>query len=126
MYKKAMVIGRGRCRNPGGIGPCRYGRGTYLVESGPSIGGRMSQLDKTFPTNDLRDVHTFAETRAGRLASLYPYYHHGEVISIKGKAPELTVKVLKRPRYVNESACTDAHLCDEMPDKKFPIRTIRD
>jgi heterodisulfide reductase subunit A-like polyferredoxin len=24
----------------------------YLVEKGPSIGGRMSQLDKTFPTND--------------------------------------------------------------------------
>ncbi len=24
----------------------------YLVEKGPSIGGRMSQLDKTFPTFD--------------------------------------------------------------------------
>jgi heterodisulfide reductase subunit A-like polyferredoxin len=24
----------------------------YLVERGPSIGGRMSQLDKTFPTMD--------------------------------------------------------------------------
>jgi heterodisulfide reductase subunit A len=24
----------------------------YLVEKGPSIGGHMAQLDKTFPTND--------------------------------------------------------------------------
>jgi heterodisulfide reductase subunit A len=24
----------------------------YLVERGPSVGGRMSQLDKTFPTMD--------------------------------------------------------------------------
>jgi heterodisulfide reductase subunit A len=24
----------------------------YLVEKGPSIGGAMAQLDKTFPTND--------------------------------------------------------------------------
>ena len=24
----------------------------YLLESGPSIGGTMAQLDKTFPTND--------------------------------------------------------------------------
>jgi len=24
----------------------------YLVERGPSIGGHMAQLDKTFPTND--------------------------------------------------------------------------
>jgi heterodisulfide reductase subunit A len=24
----------------------------YLIEDGPAIGGRMAQLDKTFPTND--------------------------------------------------------------------------
>jgi heterodisulfide reductase subunit A len=29
-----------------------YGYKVYLVEKSPAIGGKMAQLDKTYPTND--------------------------------------------------------------------------
>ena len=52
MKKPVLVVG-------GGIGGIQashdlaeMGVPVFLVESSPSIGGRMAQLDKTFPTND--------------------------------------------------------------------------
>ena len=52
MHKKAMVIGAGVAGIQAALDLADMGVETWLVEAGPSIGGRMAQLDKTFPTND--------------------------------------------------------------------------
>ena len=45
-----MVVGGGIGDNR--VGPCGVGVRGHSIEKTPSIGGVMSELDKTFPTND--------------------------------------------------------------------------
>jgi len=50
--KRALVIGGGIAGISAALDLGDMGFETYLVEKEPSIGGRMAQLDKTFPTMD--------------------------------------------------------------------------
>ncbi len=50
--KTAMVIGGGVAGISAALDLADMGIKTYLVEKEPSIGGRMAQLNKTFPTMD--------------------------------------------------------------------------
>jgi heterodisulfide reductase subunit A-like polyferredoxin len=47
-----MVVGGGIAGMQSALDLAEAGYYVYLVEKGPSIGGVMAQLDKTFPTND--------------------------------------------------------------------------
>jgi heterodisulfide reductase subunit A-like polyferredoxin len=47
-----MVVGGGIAGMQAALDLADSGYYVYLVERSPSIGGLMSQLDKTFPTND--------------------------------------------------------------------------
>ncbi len=47
-----MVVGAGIAGMQSALDLANSGYYVYLVEKAPSIGGVMSQLDKTFPTND--------------------------------------------------------------------------
>ena len=47
-----MVVGGGVSGIQASLDLAAAGFKVYLVEKGPSIGGHMAQLDKTFPTND--------------------------------------------------------------------------
>ena len=47
-----MVVGGGIAGMQAALDLANSGFFVYLVERSPSIGGVMSQLDKTFPTND--------------------------------------------------------------------------
>ena len=47
-----MVVGGGIAGMQSALDLAGAGYYVYLVEKGPSIGGVMAQLDKTFPTND--------------------------------------------------------------------------
>ena len=47
-----MVVGGGIAGMQAALDVADSGYYVYLVESSASIGGIMSQLDKTFPTND--------------------------------------------------------------------------
>jgi heterodisulfide reductase subunit A len=50
--KGVAVIGGGISGIQAALDLAAAGVKTYLVEKSPSIGGRMAQLDKTFPTMD--------------------------------------------------------------------------
>jgi len=47
-----MVVGGGIAGMQSALDLADSGYFVYLVEKSPVIGGKMSQLDKTFPTND--------------------------------------------------------------------------
>jgi heterodisulfide reductase subunit A len=47
-----MVVGGGIAGMQAALDLADSGYYVYLVEKNPAIGGVMSQLDKTFPTND--------------------------------------------------------------------------
>jgi heterodisulfide reductase subunit A len=50
--RAALVVGGGIAGMQAALDLAEMGIRVYLVEEKPSIGGRMAQLDKTFPTND--------------------------------------------------------------------------
>ena len=47
-----LIVGGGIAGMQSALDLANSGYYVYLVERAPSIGGAMSQLDKTFPTND--------------------------------------------------------------------------
>ena len=49
---EALVIGAGIAGMQAALDLANTGYYVYLVEKSPAVGGVMSQLDKTFPTND--------------------------------------------------------------------------
>ena len=51
-FGDVMVVGGGVSGIQASLDMAAAGFKVYLVEKGPSIGGHMAQLDKTFPTND--------------------------------------------------------------------------
>jgi len=51
-FGDVMVVGGGVSGIQASLDLATAGFKVYMVEKGPSIGGHMAQLDKTFPTND--------------------------------------------------------------------------
>ena len=51
-FGDVLVVGGGVSGIQASLDLATAGFKVYLVEKGPSIGGHMAQLDKTFPTND--------------------------------------------------------------------------
>jgi len=47
-----LVLGSGIAGMQSALDLADSGYYVYLLEKGPSIGGAMAKLDKTFPTND--------------------------------------------------------------------------
>ena len=47
-----LIVGGGIAGMQSALDLANSGYYVYLLEKGPSIGGAMAQLDKTFPTND--------------------------------------------------------------------------
>jgi heterodisulfide reductase subunit A len=106
-----LVIGGGIAGIQTSLDLTELGFKVYLVEKSPSIGGRMAQLDKTFPTNDCslcilapKMVEVYRNPNIELLT-----YH--EIEKVSGKVGNFTVTVLKKPRYINESKCKGCGDC---------------
>ena len=111
MHKKSMVIGGGVAGIQAALDLGDMGVETYLVERAPSVGGRMAQLDKTFPTNDC--AMCILSPKLVEVGS-HPYVtiiSNAEVLELAGAPPEFRVKVLKHPRYVDEEKCNGCGVC---------------
>ncbi len=51
-FGDVMVVGGGISGVQASLDLAASGFKVYLVDKAPAIGGRMAQLDKTFPTNE--------------------------------------------------------------------------
>ncbi|TET46142.1 FAD-dependent oxidoreductase [candidate division TA06 bacterium] len=52
MVKEALIVGGGVAGIQASLDLAGMGVKVHIAEKTPSIGGKMAQLDKTFPTND--------------------------------------------------------------------------
>ena len=86
----------------------------YLVEKEPSIGGHMIQLDKTFPT---LDCSACILTPKMTLAGSHPYIElmsYSEVTEVSGFIGNFTVKIRKKPRYIDVKECNGCADCEKV------------
>jgi heterodisulfide reductase subunit A len=117
--KSVLVIGGGIAGIQSSLDLANMGFQVYLVEKTPSIGGRMSQLDKTFPTNDCSMcilAPKMIEASRHPNIKLLTYSKVEEVARENGK---FTAKIRKKARFVDEEKCTGCGVCMQ----KCPYKT---
>ena len=119
--KRALVIGGGIAGIQTALDIADAGYEVDIVEKTPSIGGRMSQLDKTFPTLDCSAcilTPKMVEAAAHEKINIYTY---SEVDKVTGFVGDFTVDIRKKARSVDIDKCTGCGLCQEKcPSKKSP------
>jgi heterodisulfide reductase subunit A len=109
--KSVLVIGGGVAGIQASIDLAMRGIVVYLVERNPGIGGRMAQLDKTFPTNDCSICILAPKMIECAGHENVHVLTLSEVKEVKGNAGDFKVKVLRHPRYVDEDKCTGCGDC---------------
>ena len=119
--KRALVIGGGIAGIQTALDIADAGFEVDIVEKQPTIGGKMTQLDKTFPTLDCAAcilTPKMVECAQNELINIYSY---SEVESVSGFVGNFSVRIRKKARYVDELKCTGCGLCTEKcPQKKVP------
>jgi len=115
-----LVVGGGIAGMQAALDLADRGLTVHLVEKSPSIGGRMAQLDKTFPTMDC-SICILAPKMIECLRHVnIKLLTCSEVKEVAGSAGNFKVKVLKHPRFVNADKCTGCGSCTEKCPVKVP------
>lgn len=107
-----MVIGGGISGMQSALDLANAGIKVHLVESSPAIGGKMAQLDKTFPTNDCSMCIVSPKlVEVGRHRNI-ELFTHSEVRDVRGDAGNFSATIVSHARYVDVQACTGCGLCE--------------
>ena len=108
-----MVVGAGIGGMQASLDLANAGFHVTLVEQTSSIGGRMAQLDKTFPTNDCSMC-----TISPKLIEVDKHLNidlvtNADVVGLEGEAGNFQVDVRNRPRFVDLDKCNSCGDCIE-------------
>ena len=110
----ALVVGGGIAGVQAALDLANSGIKVYLLERSPAIGGKMAQLDKTFPTNDCAMCIVSPKlVEAGRHLNI-DIITNSELVSLEGEAGHFKAVIRKHPRYVDLSKCTSCNDCTEV------------
>ncbi len=116
--KRALVIGGGIAGIQTALDIADAGFPVDIVEKKPTIGGKMAQLDKTFPTLDCAAcILTPKMVDAGQNEKIR-IFSYSEVEDVKGFVGNFDVTIRRKARYVKEELCTGCGLCTEKCPKK--------
>ncbi|HEY3323229.1 MAG TPA: FAD-dependent oxidoreductase [Planctomycetota bacterium] len=115
-----LVCGAGIAGIQAALDLAASGFKVYLLESSPAIGGRMAQLDKTFPTGDCAmctlspKLVEIARNKNVDIITL------ADIEGISGEPGNFQVKIRKRPRFVDLKKCNACGDCSEACPVSLP------
>jgi len=109
---EALVVGGGIAGMQSALDLADQGYTVALVEKESSIGGKMIALSKVFPTLDCCSCITTPKMSAVAHHEKIQLFTYCEVQAVEDNQDGYAVRVLKKPRYVNEDTCTGCRLCE--------------
>jgi heterodisulfide reductase subunit A2 len=109
--RSALIIGAGIAGIQAALDIADAGFKVYLVEKSPSVGGRMAQLDKTFPTLDCSACILTPKMVDSANHPNIELLTYSEVEEVTGFIGNFDVKVRKKARYVDFDKCTGCGEC---------------
>jgi len=122
-----LIVGAGIAGIQAALEIAESGNAVYLVEREPTIGGRMGQFDKTFPTLDCAAcILTPKMVSVGHRENI-KLLTMSEVVGVSGYIGNFKVRIRRKARFVDESKCTGCGLCwNVCPATRLPRkRAIR-
>lgn len=121
VVKRALVIGGGIAGIQTALDIADAGFPVDIVEKKPTIGGKMAQIDKTFPTLDCAACILTPKMVDVAQNDKIRIFSYSEVTDVKGFVGNFDVTIKKNARFVNEDACTGCGACvEKCPQKKVP------
>ena len=113
IHPDVLVVGGGIAGIHAALTLANAGKHVYLVEREPTIGGHMAKFDKTFPTLDCAACILTPKMSAVRSHPNITLWTYSEVTQVDGYVGNYKVKVMRRPRYVDEDLCAGCLECIE-------------
>jgi heterodisulfide reductase subunit A len=113
-YYDGLVIGGGICGMQAALDLGEQGFQVLLVETAPSIGGKMIALNKVFPTLDCSSC--ICTPRMAESAH-HPNIHiltYADVKKVEKRGKTFAVQVERKPRYVVEEDCIGCSRCEQV------------
>ncbi|HEX7573493.1 MAG TPA: NAD(P)-binding protein [Bacteroidota bacterium] len=119
--KATLIVGAGIAGIQAALEIANAGYHVYLVEREPTIGGRMGQFDKTFPTLDCAAcILTPKMVSVGHRKDI-TLLTYSEVESVSGYIGNFKIRIRKKARYVDTDKCTGCGQCwSNCPATRIP------
>ena len=111
MNKPILVLGGGIAGIQAALDLAKMNVPVFLVEERPSLGGRMAQLDKTFPTNDCSACILAPKVTAAYNHPFIKTFTYSALEGLVGEAPNFTAHIRKKARFIDEEACKGCNAC---------------
>ena len=109
-----LVVGGGIGGMQASLDLANSGFKIYLLEEKPAIGGMMSKLDKTFPTNDCSMcIMSPKLVEVGRHPNI-ELITYSELHKVSGSVGNFKVIIRKKPRYIDNEKCTGCGECEDV------------
>ena len=126
MTKKdsALVIGAGIAGIKASLELAEMGHKVFLIERNPNIGGKLTSLDKQYPTDDCtlcQMLPTFGSEKLTECCLRRDLQHenieiitNAEIENFKGKAGNFSLQIKKEIGIIDCEKCNDCGECEEI------------
>jgi len=118
----SMVVGGGIAGMQASLDLANGGYMVHLVTNQPSIGGKMAQLDKTFPTNECSMCLLGPKMTDVLNHQNIEIHTCTDVTKVSGEAGNFKVNLKGAPRYVDVNECTACGDCEQVCPVSVPDR----